>query len=66
MSLYQGDYIRILTPETTDGTNLKYANGRPVIKETHAAFTRDSVKLLEEENARRPDHLKHKIEIVYA
>lgn len=64
MSLYDGDYIRVLTPETTDGVNLKYRDGRQIMRESHLAFNNMAIKSLEEENARRPDHLKHKIEIV--
>ncbi len=64
MSLYDGDYIRVLTPETTDGINIRIVGDRIVYKESHLAFNNMAIKSLEEENARRPDHLKHKIEIV--
>lgn len=65
-NMYAGDYIRVLTPETTDGTNLRIVNDRVVYKESHLPFTDAAMRGLNEENNRLPTHLKHKIEIVHA
>jgi len=66
MSFFDGDYIRIKTPDTTDGVNIKIVNDKVVYKEQYMPFNKMSMKALEEENARRPDHLKHKIEVVHS
>jgi hypothetical protein len=59
-------YLRVLTPETTDGMNLKYVETRQgtkqVFKETHLPIT--AKKSLEKENLKRPKQLQHVIEIV--
>lgn len=57
-------YLRVLTPQTIDGVNLKYAEGgeRVLFKETHLPLT--ARKHLEAENANLPQQLKHKIEVV--
>lgn len=57
-------YLRVLTPQTTDGTNLRYdeSNERAIKKETHLPLT--ARKFLEAENEQLPDQLKHKIEVV--
>jgi hypothetical protein len=64
MSIYNGDYMRVLTPETTDGQNLRIVNDRVVYKESHMPFNETAKKMLEQENLRLPPHLRHKIEIV--
>ncbi len=66
MSIYTGDYIRVLTPETIDGINLKIVNDRVVYRESHVALSDTAKRELELENKRRPPHLQHKIEIVLA
>lgn len=67
MSLFHGDYIRVITPETTDGVNLIYDdNGKKVTKTSFLAFTPIALKNMEEENAKLPTHLKHQIEIVHS
>lgn len=59
MSLLKPPYLRIETPQTTDGINLKYRDGQIVSKETHVPVT--ALKQFEKENMGRPEHLKHKI-----
>lgn len=59
MSNFKGPYLRIETPRTTDGINLKYENGQVAFKETHVPLT--ALKQFEKENMGRPEHLKHKI-----
>lgn len=56
------DYLRVLTPVTTDGVNLKYANGQPVYREDHLPVT--SEKMIEKKNMQLPEHLRKKIEYV--
>lgn len=59
MSNFKGAYLRIETPRTTDGINLKYENGHVAYKETHVPLT--ALKQFEKENIGRPEHLKHRI-----
>lgn len=60
--MFTGDYLRVLTPETTDGVTLKYANGQPVYREDHLPVT--SQKMIEKKNLMLPEHLRKKIEYV--
>jgi hypothetical protein len=63
MSNFRDEYLRILTPRTTDGVNLRYGpDKQPTYKESHAPIT--ALKAFEKENAIRPDQLKHIIERV--
>jgi hypothetical protein len=63
LPLGQTGYLRVSTPQTTDGTNLKYdAKQRIVMKETHLPLT--ARKHLERENSVLPVHLQHIIEEV--
>jgi hypothetical protein len=63
MSFFQGNYLRVLTPQTIDGINLAYdANQRPIFKETHLPLT--ARKHLERKNEKLPAQLKKKIEVV--
>jgi hypothetical protein len=63
MSNFKGQYLRILTPQTTDGINLKYdQDNEVVLKETHLPMT--ARKSIEKRNAIRPKHLQHIIEEV--
>ena len=63
MSNFQGDYLRIRTPETTDGTTIEYTpDGRVKYKEQHAPL--DAKRFFERENKLRPTHLKHILEEV--
>lgn len=57
-------YLRVLTPQTIDGTNLKYSDDgeRVLRKETHLPVT--ARKFLEAENANLPEQLRHRIEEV--
>lgn len=65
MSGFTGSYLRILTPKTIDGINLMYeADGSIAYKESHLANTRVARELLERQNLKRPQQLKHIIEIV--
>lgn len=52
-------YLRVLTPQTTDGTNLRYdeSNERVIKKETHLPLT--ARKFLEAENENLPVQLRH-------
>lgn len=64
---FQGKYLRVLTPRTVDGVNLKYKkDGKgqmiPVFKETHLPMS--AKKELEKENLKRPNQVKHIIEEV--
>lgn len=64
MSNFQGDYLRILTPETIDGMNLAYhTNGQPKYSEQHAPLA--SKRFFEQENKTRPTQLKHILEEVH-
>lgn len=63
MSFFNGNYLRVLTPQTIDGINLAYdANQRPIFKETHLPLT--ARKHLERKNEKLPAQLKKKIEVV--
>jgi|GEM_PF-4039321 len=63
MSYFQGDHLRISTPQTSDGTTLLYdAQQRPVISVQFAPL--EARKAFERENQLRPTHLKHIIETV--
>lgn len=63
MSLFQGDYLRVLTPVTTNGINLVLdASGMPVLKESHLPVS--ALKELNRQNQQKPQHLKMKIEHV--
>lgn len=63
MSYFPGDYLRILTPQTTDGVNLKYGvDQKPVYKEMHLPLS--ARKQMEKKNEKRPLHLRHIIEHV--
>lgn len=58
-------YLRVLTPQTTDGKNVRYNSKHEVVlKESHVRNTATAKKALELENDSLPDHLKHRIEIV--
>lgn len=66
MSLFgKKGYLRVTTPQTIDGTTLRYdeENGERVVKkETHLPLT--AKKYMDAENENLPNHLKHKIEVV--
>lgn len=65
MSLFQGSYMRVETPETTDGVNLRYdERGNKMIKTSFLAYTPMAEERMKEENAKLPAHLKHVITIV--
>jgi hypothetical protein len=56
-------YLRVLTPQTTDGVNLKYNKlGNPIFKETRLPLTAEKHMKLQNESL--PDHLKNKLQIV--
>lgn len=57
-------YLRVRTPQTIDGVNLKYSDdgSRVLYKETHLPMT--AKKHLEAENANLPQQLRHKLEVV--
>lgn len=62
MSFFQGQYLRILTPRTFDGVNLKMVDNQPVYKESHLPVT--ARKHMVELNSKLPPHLRHIIEDV--
>jgi hypothetical protein len=63
--MFKGDYLRVLSPKTTNGINLKLdEDDRVEYKETFLPLT--AKKALEEQNKKLPDHLKKKIEPVYS
>lgn len=59
---FDGPYLRVLTPETIDGINLRMVNERIVYKESHLPLS--AKKHLERKNNKLPTHLRHKIEVV--
>ena len=61
MSHFKGPYLRVLTPRTTDGMNIKYDENLQVMyKESH--FELSARASLEKENLTRPSQLRHIIE----
>ncbi len=65
MSGFTGSYLRILTPQTIDGINVKYDKEREVIyKESHVANTKVARKYYEKANLKRPAQLRHIVEVV--
>jgi hypothetical protein len=63
LPLGQKGYLRVMTPQTIDGTNLKYdAKNRVVEREDHLPLT--ARKHLERENDQLPAQLRHRIEEV--
>lgn len=63
--LYQGPYLRVITPRTADGNRpLIGDDGKQETKESHLPLT--AKKHLEEVNKNLPKHLQHKIELVEA
>lgn len=62
MSLFKGSYLRVLTPKTSDGNVPLTKNNQVQYKETQLPLS--ARKALERENAKRPNHLKHQIEVV--
>lgn len=65
MSLFKGDYLRVLSPVTINGMTPKMsADGRQEFKEDHLPIT--AQKMLERKNLKLPPHLRKKIEIVPA
>lgn len=61
------DHLRVTKVRTVDG-NTPYFDeqGRPITKTVFMPLNRDTKKLLEEENTRKPNHLKLKIEVMKA
>lgn len=63
MSLFKGDYLRVLSPVTVDGMTPKMSNdGRQEYKEDHLPVS--ALKGLERRNLKYPPHLRKKIELV--
>lgn len=57
-------YLRVLSPKTRNGNDLVIGeDGRVEYKETHLPMS--SKRYMELQNAKLPDHLKKKIEVVY-
>lgn len=56
-------YLRILTPQTSNGVNIIYdEKGKIVYKETHLPLTAE--KAIRRKNKNLPAHLQHTIEFV--
>lgn len=65
MSYFKGDYLRVLSPVTTDGTTPVIGeDGKIKYKEDHLPTT--AQKILEKKNLKLPVHLRKKIELVPA
>lgn len=65
MSLFKGDYLRVLSPITTNGMIPKMgSDGRVLMREDHLPVT--ARKKLEQKNLKLPEHLRKKIELVPA
>lgn len=64
---YDQDHLRITKIRTTDGTTpLLGPDEKPVKKIVFAPLTKDSKRLLEDQNSRLPNGLKMKIEVIPA
>lgn len=62
--MLKGNYLRVLTPRTTNGTNIMMdENRQQMFKEAHLPLT--AKRALETQNRALPDHLKKIIEVVY-
>jgi hypothetical protein len=59
---FKGNYLRVLTPRTTDGVTPQMENGRLVYKEDFLPLS--ARPHLETQNAKLPEILKKKIEVV--
>lgn len=60
---FTGNYLRVSSPVTTNGTNPKIGeDGRVEYKETLLPLT--ARKALESQNKKLPEHLRKKIEVV--
>lgn len=59
---FKGEYLRVLTPLTTDGVSPLTENDKIVFREDHLPMT--AKKNLEAKNINLPNHLKKKIEVV--
>jgi hypothetical protein len=65
MSLFKGEYLRVMSPVTVDGMVPKIGtDGRQVYKEDHLPVS--AKKGLERRNLKYPPHLRKTIEIVPA
>lgn len=63
MNFISGDYLRVTSVQTEDGSRPKLdENGRQMYKETELPLT--AKKYMEKRNELLPNHLKMKIEIV--
>lgn len=60
--IFQGNYLRVLSPRTSDGTTVITEDGQVVYKETHLPLTAKSA--LETANKFLPPHLRKVIEVV--
>lgn len=63
MSLFKGDYLRVLSPVTSDGmVPVMDHDGKVKYREDHLPVT--AKKMLEKKNLKLPQHLRKKIELV--
>lgn len=60
--LFNEDYLRVLTPVTVNGIVPFMVNGVPQYKESMLPIT--AKRYLEQKNAKRPEHLKHIIDVI--
>lgn len=61
--MLKGSYLRVLSPRTTNGTNILVENGQVVYKEAHLPLS--AKKALEKQNEKLPSSLKKVIEVVH-
>lgn len=62
MQFQSGPYLRVKSPITTDGINIKLSGDRVQYKITELPLT--AKRELEKQNAKLPDNLKKIIEVV--
>lgn len=60
--VFNGNYLRVSTPRTTDGVTPQMVDGRLVYKEDFLPLS--ALKDLNEQNLKLPEILKKKIEVV--
>ena len=60
--MFKGDYLRVLTPVTSDGVSLVTVNDRIKYREDHLPLS--AQKMLEKKNEKLPTSLRKKIEVV--
>lgn len=62
MLTFKGKYLRVTTPKTKDGNVPLIIDNVPQTKENYLPISAKSY--LERENLKRPEHLRHIIEVI--